>query len=258
MKGALIKKVHYDMSATNKESYDQYEVNLVVDITDKKSLEDFRRNMDYDYAVVVNDDVRVFNLYDPQTGIFTDTAGNRIYPPLTYDETVFKLAREVAELNFTVNTNELTLDELKDYMIRKNKNNLERYLFNNPMVYKNKTYTVTSDKQNQLTGVLQAYNYAKAIGIDIPLTWNETGEECTSYTFEELVTLYLKILEYVKPIVTYQQHNEIRIREAKTVDEVLAIDIDFAFYDQNANIQYDNKNDEEESVEIAGGPNVTE
>jgi hypothetical protein len=38
------------------------------------------------------------------------------------------------------------------------------------------------------------------------------------------------MLNYVKPIVTYQQHIETQIREAISVEAVLALDINFTNY----------------------------
>lgn len=232
MKGALIKSIFYDMSnVPDKESYYQLEVTQIVDVSSEYSLEDFRKNTGCAYALPVSDDVKLFMVYDPDKGIICDnTTGERVYPPLSSEEEIKRLKNEIAELTYDVDESQLTLDELKDYLIRKNKKNLEDYLFNNPMVIDGKTYTVTSDKQNQLTGMLNAYTYAQAIGVTVPLSWNETGEECTPYTFEELVALYLQMLNYVKPIVTYQQHNEILIRTATTAEEAQAIDIDFKKY----------------------------
>ena len=225
MKGALIKRIIEN-------DIEKFQVQMIIDISSKTALDDFKRNLIFDYAVVVNNDVQAYkHYYDPDTNIFTDEHGVQVYPPLSYDEIINNLSKNVAELRYEVNINDLSLDEVKEYIIKKNKNNLEKYLYDNPMVYNNKHYTVTSDKQNQLTGVLQAYSYAQSIGKEIPLTWNETGEECVPYTFEELVTLYLKMLEYVKPIVTYQQHNEILIKNAESVDEILQVDIDFSKYE---------------------------
>ena len=249
MKGALIKRTTWG-------GKDVCQVQLVVDISNTQALDDFRVNLNYDYALIVNNDVVAWdNFYDENTGIITDKAGNRVYPPATQDEILFKLSRDVDRLTYNVNTNELTLDELKEYLIAKNKNNLEKYLYDHPMVYDHKVYTVSSDKQNQLTGVLQAYTYAKSIGIELPLTWNETGAECVPYSFEALVMLYLKMLEYVKPIVTYQQHNEILIRNAKTADEAISVDIDFSGFEPvNVNIPHE----ETPKSEPVEGPDVTE
>ena len=231
MKGALIKSIFYK-GGINGDEEDMYrlEVERVVEVSSEMSLKDIKNIGEYPYAVAVDDSVTPGMIYDPETDTISTWSGVRVYPPVSTTETIRKLVSEVNEITYNVDTSSLTLEELKDYLIKKNKNNLERYLENHPMVTNGKTYTVTSDKQNQLTGVLNAYTLAQAAGMEIPLTWNETGEECTPYTFEELVGLYLEMLAYVKPIVTYQQHAEISIRNAQTVEEVMAIDIDFTGY----------------------------
>lgn len=252
MKGALIKSIFYDMSNNpDKESYYRLEVTKVVDVSSEYALNDFKNNLDCAYAIPVNDDVKPFMWYDPDANIIYNQNNERVFPPLSADEKIKKLTNEIASLTYNVDESSLTLEELKDYLIKKNKKNLEDYLYNNPMKIGEKTYTVTSDKQNQLTGILNAYTYAKSIGVTIDLSWNETGKECTPYTFEELVSIYLQMLDYVKPIVTYQQHNEILIRNATTVDEAQSIDITFEKYgidesdessDNNTSDNTDNEN----------------
>lgn len=205
-------------------------VEKILEIEEMKTLNELRRNFHWPYLIVVNADVREMMYFDSDRGIITNEYGTQVYPPLTPDESLALMKEAVDELTFNVDISKLTLEELKDYLIKKNKKNLEDYLLNHPMVVDGRTYTVTSDKQAQLTGVLNAYNYARDIGITIPLTWNETDRECETYTYEQLVQLYLNMLNYVKPIVTYQQHIETQIREAISVEAVLALDINFTNY----------------------------
>lgn len=226
MRAALIcTKLYFDTVENINKS--RYEVDKIVDVTNELSLNDLRVNFDYTYAIIVNDDVQVGMIYDEINSTIYDVNGNQIFPSPTTEQLVNDLNNKVNKLTYNVNTDELTLDELKEYLIRKNKNNLSNYLYEHPMYYNGKKYTITEDKQNQLTGLLNAYTYAKAIGQEIPLSWNETGGVCEPYTFEELVALYLTMLSVVKPIVTYQQHQEISIRQATTKELALAVDISF-------------------------------
>jgi hypothetical protein len=233
LKGALIKSIFYK-GGINGDGEDMYrlEVERVVEVSSEMSLKDIKKMGEYPYVMIVDENVKPGMIYNPETDAIYTWTGYRVYPPASTIETINKLVNEVNEITYNVDTSSLTLEELKDYLIRKNKYNLEKYLDNHPMLDESgRVYTVTSDKQNQLTGVLNAYTLARAAGMEVPLTWNERGQECTPYAFEELVSLYLQMLAYVKPIVTYQQHAEIEIKAAETIEAALAVDIDFEGYE---------------------------
>lgn len=242
MKGALIKVVGSNVGLSD-ESY-KYIVDRICDVTNLVSLNDMRKNYDCEYGIPCDSTVKVGMLYNPETNIISDIDGNQVFPPKSATEEINTLNDIINELTYNVDENSLSLNDLKEYLIKKNKKNLEQYLYDHPMVIttedgKTKTYTITEDKQNQLTGVLNAYTYAKAIGVDIPLTWNETNGLCEPYTFETLVGLYLQMLNTVKPIVTYQQEQEIKIRKALSKEEAQAIDIDFSDYKPAVNNKTD-------------------
>lgn len=230
MKGAIVKSIVYNENCGDAE-YTKLQVTNIIEVTNSTSLNDSRVNFDGLYAVAVDGNVSVGNIYDPDTNSFFDDSGLKVYPPESAIQEIAALTDTINELTYNVDEDKLTLDELKEYLIKKNKKNLSDYLYKHPMTYNDKQYTITEEKQNQLTGILNAYNYAKAIGVDIPLTWNQTGGLCESYTFEQLVAIYLQMLNVVKPIVTYQQEQEIKIMNAKTKEEALAVDITFDRYD---------------------------
>jgi hypothetical protein len=58
------------------------------------------------------------------------------------------------------------------------------------------------------------------IGIDYPLKWNASGEECTYWSYENLFTLANGIAAYVMPVVAKQQTAETRIKQAETAGEI--------------------------------------
>ena len=60
-------------------------------------------------------------------------------------------------------------------------------------------------------------------GYECHLTWNDTGNTCEEWTYEELFLLAAEINNYVKPLVALQQETEVEIKEAKTKEEVLSI-----------------------------------
>ena len=119
------------------------------------------------------------------------------------------------------NYNEINLNDVKAAKIAESKNKLAEWLANNPMTYTDgKQYSVTAEKQSLLNGNLASYERAKAAGINYPLRWNATGEECTAWTYEGLVGLSLAIAAYVAPKVAEQQAIEIAINACSTIEEL--------------------------------------
>lgn len=114
-----------------------------------------------------------------------------------------------------------TLSPLKMAKIEESKTKLAEWLANNPLLYSDgKYYSVTEEKQSLLNSNIASYERAKALGIEYPLKWNSTGEECTEWTYESLVTLSLTIAAYVAPKVSKQQSIEIAIKSCETAEEL--------------------------------------
>ena len=122
---------------------------------------------------------------------------------------------------------------LKEDLILKSKENLSKYLQTHPLksYCHNKTeggyYNCTQEKQNELAGLLLSHNIATNLGQEDVLTWNETEKVCEVYTLEELSQLALEIKEYVKPLVSMQQHIEANIRALNTQQELKSINSEF-------------------------------
>lgn len=113
------------------------------------------------------------------------------------------------------------IEEAKAYRIAESKEKLAEWLENNPMLYTDgKLYSVTAEKQSLLNSNLSSYERAKAAGIGYPLKWNSTGEECTEYSYEELVGLSLAIAAYVAPKVSAQQEIELAINACESIEEL--------------------------------------
>lgn len=120
------------------------------------------------------------------------------------------------------------LEADKEYMIAKSKAMLAEWLENNPMQFTDgKYYSVTFDKQSLLNGNLASYERAKNAGIEYPLKWNSTGDACSPWTYENLLTLSLTIAAYVAPKVSQQQEIELAIKACETSEDVLAIEINY-------------------------------
>ena len=68
---------------------------------------------------------------------------------------------------------------------------------------------------------------ARQLGQPYTLTWNSSGEVCKAWTVEELSALAFAIDKRVTALVTYQQTQEVAMREAATKAELDAIVVNY-------------------------------
>ena len=126
---------------------------------------------------------------------------------------------------------EMTEEELNIYKnkaINHSKYMLSKWLLENPYLYiDSKYYSVTEEKQSLLNSNLASYERATQAGIKYPLKWNSTGDECTDWSYNDLLTLSLNIAAYVAPKVSMQQSYEIQIKNCTTIEEIDSIVIDY-------------------------------
>ena len=113
------------------------------------------------------------------------------------------------------------LSDLKEAKIAESKTKLAEWLANNPLLFSDgKYYSVTEEKQSLLNSNIASYERAEALGVEYPLKWNSTGEECVEWSYTDLVTLSLTIAAYVAPKVSQQQSIEIQIKACETAEEL--------------------------------------
>ena len=116
----------------------------------------------------------------------------------------------------------------KTKRIQESKILLAKWLNDNPILYTDgKYYSVTEEKQALLNGNLASYERATKAGVEYPLKWNSTGEECTEWNYNDLLTLSLNIAAYVAPKVAMQQNIELDIKACETMDEIDAVVINY-------------------------------
>lgn len=121
------------------------------------------------------------------------------------------------------------LQNAKDEKIAKSKTDLAVFLEENPLTWTDgNKYSVTSEKQQQLTSKIAVAQMAQQTGQPYTLTWNTTGDVCQEWTLENLVALAFAIDAYVTPLVSYQQEKEVEIKNCETVEDVNAIEIDYS------------------------------
>ena len=119
-------------------------------------------------------------------------------------------------------------DAFKESKTAKSKVKLAEWLANHPMLFTDgKYYSVTEEKQALLNGNLASYERATKAGIEYGLKWNSTGEECTEWSYNDLLTLSLNIAAYVAPKVAIQQSIEIAIKECDSIEEIENIVINY-------------------------------
>lgn len=68
---------------------------------------------------------------------------------------------------------------------------------------------------------------AQTMSTNYTLTWNSTGEVCRAWELPELIALAFAIDARVTKLVSYQQAQEVAMRNAATLEELDAIEIDY-------------------------------
>ena len=162
-----------------------------------------------------------------------DTRFRYIY---TYEERDGKIYE-----NRELDTSEELLNDLKARRIAQTREDLARYLEENPLVSAckggiEKKYTVTLEKQNQLTSTVADFlsNALPIIlagtpieQIDLPIYWNAQGDICEKWTYGEIYQLKNEMMSYVRPIVEYQRYLEKTIMEQEAQDKIYELDCHF-------------------------------
>ena len=120
------------------------------------------------------------------------------------------------------------LNENKKSRIAQSKLDLASYLESHPLLWTDgEYYAITAEKQAQLTSKIMAATMAQTLSTDYHLTWNSTGEVCKEWTLQDLASLAFAIDARATSLVTYQQTQEVAMRNATTQEELDAIEVDY-------------------------------
>ncbi|OUN08338.1 hypothetical protein B5G43_02870 [Flavonifractor sp. An92] len=123
---------------------------------------------------------------------------------------------------------EVELAEAKATRIQQSKDDLESYLEAHPITWTDgKQYSITREKQQQLTSKILSATLAAQTSTPYELTWNATGAECTPWTLEELAALAFAIDARVTALVSYQQSQEVAMQAATTMEELEGVTVDY-------------------------------
>lgn len=112
--------------------------------------------------------------------------------------------------------------------IAQSKEDLAAYLETHPITWTDgEQYSITAEKQAQLTGKIMAATMAQTLSQPYTLTWNSTGQVCREWTLQDLSALVFAIDARVTALVSYQQTQEVAMRNAATREELDAIVVDY-------------------------------
>ena len=121
-----------------------------------------------------------------------------------------------------------TLTENKIARIQQSKTDLAEYLATHPLQWMDGNYySITAEKQAQITSKIMAATMAAQTSIPYTLTWNSTGEVCKEWTLEDLMALAFAIDARVTKLVSYQQTQEVAMRNATSQEELDGIVVNY-------------------------------
>ena len=112
--------------------------------------------------------------------------------------------------------------------IAQSKEDLAAYLESHPITWTDgEQYSITAEKQAQLTSKIMAATMAQTLSQPYTLTWNSTGQVCREWTLQDLSALEFAIDARVTALVSYQQAQEVAMRNAASREELDAIVVDY-------------------------------
>lgn len=124
--------------------------------------------------------------------------------------------------------NPLASEEYKSDRIAQSKAGLAAYLEAHPIQWTDgEYYSITAEKQAQLTSKIMAATMAQTLSQPYTLTWNSTGEVCKEWALQDLSALAFAIDARVTALVSYQQKQEVAMRNAVTLEELDTIEVDY-------------------------------
>lgn len=181
------------------------------------------------YAYI--DGERVYNVYNDISAYSEDFKSHCVEIPENVKVRVgylYSSGEFICPNSFVSSTDNGDIEYRKSEKIAESKTALAEWLENNPYLHTDgKYYACTAEKQSLLNSNLASYERAKTIGVDYPLKWNSTGDECVEWEYTDLLTLSLSIAAYVAPKVAKQQNYELQIKACETTDEIYNIVINY-------------------------------
>lgn len=120
------------------------------------------------------------------------------------------------------------LPEAKAARIAESKTALAAYLLEHPLQWTDgEYYSITAEKQQQLTSKIMSATMAQTLSQPYRLTWNSTGNVCREWELSDLMALAFSIDARVTALVTYQQTQEVAMQQAATLEDLEAVVVDY-------------------------------
>lgn len=142
--------------------------------------------------------------------------------------TAVETNQEALEAYLVINPDPDTLGQAKEEKIAQSKTDLAAYLEAHPLLWTDgEYYAITAEKQAQLTSKIMAATMAQTMSQPYDLTWNSTGEVCKAWTLQDLSALAFAIDARVTALVTYQQTQEVAMKNAETMEALEAVVVDY-------------------------------
>lgn len=121
------------------------------------------------------------------------------------------------------------LPQARERRQEENKAALAAWLAAHPLTWTDgNVYGVTEADQNEMALNLQQYQVQVATGREVLLEWHTQKKQCHTFSQEQYGALLLAIIDYVYPYRRYQETVKEQIYTAQTVEEVAAVEIDYA------------------------------
>lgn len=117
------------------------------------------------------------------------------------------------------------LDEIKQHIILQTKKILEEFLNNNPLLFEEQYYNVSSEAQGHLASIIKAAESAEEMNISYTPMWNPIGGQREYYSLQTLKKLFIEIQKYVLKFVIQQQNMEQQILSINDKIELLNFSI---------------------------------
>ena len=135
-----------------------------------------------------------------------------------------KVREKLYKLKDVIIKNHSCLKDLKQFKQEENKKQLNDYLRNNSLIWKdNKEYGVTKEDQRELSAEITRYYHAQSANKNYIPMWHSKGKVNTEWIIEDLTQLEIDIAEYVKPLYLEMQKKKELINNCETEEELLYI-----------------------------------
>ena len=121
----------------------------------------------------------------------------------------------------------MTVDEYKDYLITKSKDNLATYLDKITMPFEGEKFKVTLEKQNLFMSTFTT-QLAISNADDLKIIWNASGiVEAQERDYDWCIRFIKAMNDFVNPLVTEQRVFEVTVKECTTKQELDTLTVPF-------------------------------